>query len=211
MKSGYFEDSIDFMAHYIYAHLDTLNDVEKPAELFVGSIGGASAGESKTFYPRSAFEEKTIEEIKNKLIEIFPKEEINPFTDYNAFFDQVSQYVNNHSLLMRPISVVIISDGIPDVNTEEVTDFAQLNLKPLERLARNVTVRLIYTTAEIGNDWQTKVKRQRVRIWTQDAKVMVSWKDTAILKPDTPWEKQTKFFQWIKDNVDFPVRAQRVH
>jgi hypothetical protein len=39
---------------------------------------------------------------------------------------------------------------------------------------------------------------------------MVSWKDPKILLPDKPVEEQTRFFEWIKDNVDFGVRARRV-
>ena len=40
--------------------------------------------------------------------------------------------------------------------------------------------------------------------------VMVSWKDPSIMLPDTAFEKQERFFAWIKDNVDFGVRSRRV-
>jgi len=210
MKSDYFDDSLEFLAHYIYAHLNGLEGLEKPNVLFIGSIGGATKDEAKTFYPIQTFENKPIQEIHQKLKEIFPKSEMNPFTDYNAFFEQIAQTVKNKNLLMRPVSVVMISDGIPDVGREDVTDFSNLVLKPMERLARNVTIRLLYTTAEIGNNWQTKVKRQRVRIWTQDAKVMIAWKDPGILNAEKPIEEQKRFYNWIKDNIDFPVRPQRV-
>jgi hypothetical protein len=211
MKGSYFDESLDFLARYIYAHLNGLGGLEKPNKLFVGSIGGAKQDESKTFYPIHIFENKSVQEIKDKLVEIFPKEEVNPFTDYNAFFEQIAQTVRNNRLLMRPVSIVMISDGIPDVGNEGVSDFSNLVLSPMERLARNVTLRLLYTTAEIGSDWQTKIKRQRIRIWTQDAKVMVAWKDPSIFKADVPIDKQTLFFKWVKDNVDFPVQPQRVH
>lgn len=210
MNSGYFEDGIDFLSHYIYAHLHGLGGLEKPNVLFVGSIGGAKKDEPKTFYPIQTFENKSVEEIEEKLHEIFPKEEMNPFTDFNAFFEQISQTVKNKNLLMRPVSVVMVTDGVPDVKKEGQTDFDSLILKPLERLARNVTVRILYTNAEVGHDWQTRVKRQRVRIWTQDAEVMVSWKDPGILIPDRPLKEQHRFFGWVKDNVDFDVRSRRV-
>lgn len=210
MNSGYFDDGIDFLAHYIYAHLHALGGLEKPNVLFVGSIGGAKQDEPKTFYPIQTFENKSIQEINDKLREIFPKEESNPFTDYNAFFEQISQTVKNKNLLMRPVSVVMVTDGIPDVQKEGKTDFRSLVLKPMERLARNVTVRILYTNAEVGYKWQTRVKRQRVRVWTQDAEVMVSWKDPRILLPDRPFEQQHRFFEWIKDNVDFEARSRRV-
>jgi hypothetical protein len=77
-------------------------------------------------------------------------------------------------------------------------------------LARNITIRLLYTDAVVGKNWQTKVKRKRVKVWTQDATVMTSWNNPNILIPDTTFEHQERFFKWIKDNVDFGVRARRV-
>jgi hypothetical protein len=210
VKGGYFDDAIDFLADYLYAHLNGFGGLEKPNVLFVGSIGGATANEPKTFYPIQTFENIPADTIAAKLREIFPKEKLNPFTDYNAFFEQVALTVKNKNLLMRPISIVMISDGRPDVKSEEVTDFASLNLQPLERLARSVTIRLLYTDAVTGKNWQTKVKRQRVKVWTQDAEVMKDWKNPMILIPDKPFADQTRFFDWVKDNVDFGVRAQRV-
>lgn len=210
IHSEYFDDSFDFLAHYIYAHLNGLGGLEKPNVLFVGSIGGAKANEPKTFYPIQTFENKSVEEIRDKLREIFPKDEINPFTDYNAFFHQVALTVKNRQLVLRPISIVMLSDGKPDVKKEGQTDFNSLIVKPLERLARSVTLRLLYTDAVTGQNWQTKVKRRRVKIWTQDAKVMSSWKDPNILLPDVQMEEQERFFKWIHDNVDFGVRAYRV-
>ena len=210
MKSGYFEDSIDFLAHYLYAHLNGLGGLEVPRVLFVGSIGGAQANEPKTFYPIHTFKGKSIDEIKETLREMFPQTVQNPFTDYNAFFEQVAATVKNRNLLLRPISIVMLSDGIPDLKTEDETEFGSINLKPLERLARSVTIRLLYTDPVVGKNWQTRVKRQRIKIWTQDARVMVSWKDPQILQPNVPMEQQSKFFTWVKDNVDFGVRSRRV-
>lgn len=209
MNSQYYEDSIEFLAHYLYGHLNGLGDMEVPNELFVGSIGGSKADEAKTFYPIQLFENKSIEEIKVKLHEIFP-EVSNAFTDYNAFFDQIALTVKNRNLLMKPISVVMLTDGIPDVKKDGKTDFTSIVVKPLERLARSVTIRLLYTSAVVGLDWQTKVKRRRVKVWTQDAEVMVSWKDEDILLAQQPFEQQDTFFGWVKENVDFGVRARRV-
>ena len=210
IKSGYFDDAMDFLAHYLYAHINGYGGLEVPNVLFVGSIGGAKEDEPKTFFPIQTFQNKSVEEIRDKLHEIFPKDEVNPFTDYNAFFEQVALTVKNKNLVMRPISVVMISDGKPDVKIEGETEFRSLIVNPLERLARSVTLRLLYTDADTGKDWMTKVPRKRVRIWTQDANVMVSWKDPAILMADTPMEGQTRFFEWVKDNVDFGVRARTV-
>ncbi|UCC79793.1 MAG: hypothetical protein JSW64_00120 [Candidatus Zixiibacteriota bacterium] len=210
MQTEYFDDSIDFLAHYIYAHLNGLGGLEVPNVLFVSSIGGANEGEPKTFYPIQSFDNKSIEEIAAQLREIFPRENPNPLTDYNAFFEQVALTVKNKNLVLRPISIVMVSDGVPDVKRQGKTDFRSLVVKPLEKLARNVTVRLLYTDPVVGKHWQTKVPRSRVKIWTQDAEVLVSWKDPKILKPEKPIEEQETFFAWVKDNVDFGVRSRRV-
>jgi hypothetical protein len=210
MNSDHFDDSMEFLAHYIYAHVNGAGDLEVPATLFVSSIGGARADEPKTFYPIQMFENKTVEEIKWTLAELFPKEVSNPYTDYNAFFDQVALMVKNKNLVLRPISVVMISDGVPDVEKDGKTDYESIVLAPLERLSRSVTVRLLYTDAVVGRDWQTKVKRRRVKIWTQDAEVMTSWNDPTIYAANMPLEDQSTFFAWVRDNVDFGVRARRV-
>ncbi len=209
-REEYFEDAMEFLSHYIYAHLNGLGGLEKPNVLFVSSIGGAKPNEPKTFFPIQTFEGKSVDEIHDKLTEIFPKEKPNNFTDYNAFFEQVALTVKNKNLVLRPISIVMISDGIPDAKTKGKTDFKSLNVKPLERLARSVTLRLLYTDAVVGKSWQTQVPRSRVKIWTQDAEVMTSWKDPKIMLPATSLEEQVKFFSWVQDNVDFGVRAQRV-
>jgi hypothetical protein len=210
MHQKYFDDSLEFLAYYIYSHLNGINNLEVPNVLYVSSIGGASANEPKTFYPKQLFENKSITEIHSKLKAIFPKSVCNPYTDYNAFFEQVALTVKNKNLVLRPITIVMLSDGIPDIKNEGQTDFRKIVVRPLESLARSVTIRLLYTNAVISHNWQTKVKRRKVKIWTADAKVMVSWKDPDILLPDTPVEQQTRLFAWMKDNVDFGVRARRV-
>jgi len=210
MNGKHFDDGLNFLAHYIYSHLNGLGEMEIPNVLYVSSIGGAKIGEPKTFYPIQSFENKSIEEIVTELKSMFPKEKPNPFTDYNAFFEQIALTVNNKNLALRPISIVMISDGVPDVKRNGKTDFTSIVVKPLEKLSRSVTIRLLYTDAVVGKDWQTKVPRTRVKIWTQDADVLVSWKDPKIMTPGRPLEKQDKFFEWIDDNVDFGVRARRV-
>src|SRR6185369_2420135 len=51
MNGRYFDDSIQFLARYIYAHLNGLGEMEVPHSLFVGSIGGYKKDEPKTLYP----------------------------------------------------------------------------------------------------------------------------------------------------------------
>ena len=207
-KSAYYEDSLDFLARYLYAHLNGLGGLEVPQNLFVGSIGGSKADEAKTLYPIQIFEDKSVEEISAKLRELFPKNRSNPFTDFNAFFEQVEATVRNKNLILRPINIVLVTDGVPDVTGKR--NFKKINVRPLENLARSITLRLLYTDAVTGREWQEKVKRQRVKIWTQDAPVMVSWKDPKIYLSQESIKQQEKFFAWVKDNVDFGVRSRRV-
>ena len=209
-KSGYYDDAIEFLSRYLYAHLHGLGDLETPNVLFVSSIGGASADEPKTFYPKQSFENRSVKEIGQKLREIFPVGMENPYTDYNAFFEQIAMTVRSRKLVLRPISVVMISDGVPDVRKEGRTDFRSIKLKPLESLSRSITVRVLYTNAETGKNWQTKVPRSRVKVWTQDASVMVSWKDPSLYAAEKPVEEQGVFLRWVKDNVDYGVSMRRV-
>lgn len=210
VNSGYFDDSLNFLSHYIYAHLNGIGNLEKPHVLFVSSIGGAKPGQAKTFYPMEMFENKSVAEIDTTLHQIFPKDKQNQLTDFNAFFEQVAQTIRNKNLVLQPVSVVMLSDGIPDIKKNGLTNFHSINVHPLERLSRNVTIRLLYTSAVTGNKWQTKVPRRRIKMWTQDAKVMTSWDDSTIYLPHQPITQQTRWINWVKDNVDFGVRAMRV-
>src|SRR5258708_7666863 len=63
MHGRYFEDSLEFLARYIHAHLNGLGGLEVPHSLFVGSIGGKTQGEAKTLYPIEMFEDRTVEQI----------------------------------------------------------------------------------------------------------------------------------------------------
>ena len=205
------KDALNFAAHYIYTHLQGLGEAEKPKALFVGSIGGARRNEPKTFYPIETFQYKSLAGIKNELTKIFPNGRTNKFTDYNAFFKQVNAYVKNNKLLMKPISIVLLTDGLPDSLKKNARhDYRSFHLKPLERLSRNITVRVLYTSASTGLNWHNLVPRRRVRIWTQDANVMRSWKSKDILQPKLAFEKQDRFFRWLKQNVDFTAPVKPV-
>jgi len=210
MSGPHFDDSLEFLSYYIYGHVNGTGGMERPNALFVSSIGGATAGEPKTFYPIQTFENKSVAEIHATLAAMFPRENPNPFTDYNAFFEQVAYTVKSKNLVLRPITIVMVSDGVPDVSRGGKTDYDSIVLAPLERLARSVTVRLLYTDAVVGKSWQTKVERKRVKVWTQDAVVMETWKDPKIMLADVSFDKQPRFFEWLEDNVDFGVRAHRV-
>jgi len=210
MNSGYFDESLDFLAHYIYAHLNGIDGLEKPNVLFVSSIGGSTPGEPKSFYPIQTFENQSVEKIRSKLDEMFTRDRQNPFTDFNAFFEQIALTLRNKNLVLRPVSVVMFTDGIPDITQNDKTNFKSLDLNPLERLTRNITVRILYTDPVTGKKWQTEVPRRRVKIWTQDADIMTTWNDSTIYVPGKPIAEQNRWTNWVKENVNFGVRARRV-
>jgi len=210
MRGPHFQDSMDFLARYLYAHLKGLEGLEMPSALFVGRLGGLRKGEAKSLFPIEVFQDKSVEEIRAKLEEIIPGKKEDPYTDLNAFVEQVCDTVKNRKMVLKPISVVMVSDGIVDLPGQKGKDYRKIDLSPLEKLSRNVTVRLLYTDAVVGKKWQDEIKRRRVKVWTADAVVMETWKDPKIFLPDTPMEGQGKFLGWVKSNVDFGVRMKRV-
>ena len=214
MHGRYFNDSIDFLARYIHAHLNGLGEMEVPHSLFVGSIGGVKKDEAKTLYPIEMFQNRTVEQIEAELHQIFPTDRVNKFTDFNAFFTQVGDMIDQKKLLLKPISIVLLTDGDPDLGDgsggSAAAKFHNLSVSPLEGLSRNITVRVLYTDAVTAKSWRDEMPRKRVKVWTQDAVVMAEWKDPRTMLPDTPFEKQTRFFSWVKDNVDFTPRLKRV-
>jgi len=63
LRSKNFDDSLEFLANYIYAHIKGYGGLEIPHSLFVGSIGGAKADEAKTFFPIQTFQYLDIKQI----------------------------------------------------------------------------------------------------------------------------------------------------
>lgn len=211
IRSPHFDDGLDFLAHYLYAHLNGLGGLDVPNALFVGSLGGAKPGQPKAFYPIETFQNKTVDEIGAKLKEIFPKDKADAWTDYNAFLEQISDTIKDRKMVLKPISVLMISDGELDVPGKNGRhDYRSIDLFPLEKLSRNIALRLLYTSPELGKKWEDQIPRRRIKVWTQAADVMATWKDSKIFLPDVPMEQQSKFFSWVKDNVDFGVRMKRV-
>jgi len=212
MSSKTFDNSIEFLAHYIHAHLNGLGGMEIPNALFVGSIGGVTKGEAKTLFPIQTFQDRSIEEIDAQLRVLFPRKQENPFTDFNAYFAQVAEMVDAKKLILKPISIVLITDGQPDLGgMSRSAKFRSIKLKPLENLSRNITLRVLYTEAVTAKSWRDEVPRKRVKVWTQDAIVMTEWNSPKTLVPGRSPAEQQRFFSWVKDNVDFQPRLRRVN
>lgn len=205
-KSGYYDDALTFLSHYIYGHLNKIGELSGLRALFVGSIGGHSTNEPKAFHPIHDLEGKSVREIKACLKDWFPPRDT--ITDFNAFFAEIAAQTKDRNLTLAPICIMIITDGVPATGVrEDKTTYEQIDLDPLEYLSRRVTVRLTYLDPIVAKRWRDNVPARRVRIWTVPGEVMEGWREQ--IKPGVALDKQDKFWKWVKDNVDFRVRARR--
>lgn len=203
-----YDDAVEFAARYLYAHLNALGGLRAPSALFVGSIGGARPGEPKPFHPINDFQGRTVDQIATDLRTWFPP--MDAYTDFNAFFDRVSGLIKERGLILAPLNVVLLSDGVPDLTpgtrlAPGESPYARIDLTPLEYLSRSVTVRLLYASPTVGEDWKRMVRRKRVRLWTEEAQVMQGWHMQE--QPGVPLERQATLWKWVQDNVDFRVRT----
>lgn len=207
-NTGYYNDALHFTAHYIYGHLNGLGGLEQPAVLFVGSIGGERPGEAKSFHPVHDFQGRTVDEIEADLRGWFQPDDA--FTDFNPFFERVAAFVKRQNLILKPITIVVISDGVPDIRSRgtnaDAERYAKIDLDPLEFLSRNVTVRLLYPSPTVAVRWEQDVPRRRVRMWTVDHEVMVGWRGQ--IEPGLDVDEQERLWTWIEENVDFRVRRR---
>ena len=202
-KSGKFEDALEFAALYIYAHMKGFRDLKQPTDVFIGTMGGQKAGEAKTFHPIQDLTGKSPAQIESSLRAWFP--ETDPITDYNAFFQRVSVHVQRQNLGLQPLSIVMFSDGVPDIPGAKGDDlYRRIDVKPLEFLSRSVTVRLLYASPRVAQRWEKHVPRKRVRLWTQDADVMQGWRRHMVASKTM--ERQDSLWSWMDKVVDFRVR-----
>jgi hypothetical protein len=206
-RSGHFDDAIDFAALYIYAHLKGYHGLRRPTDVFIGTMGGQKIGEAKTFHPIQDLTGKSPSQIAASLRNWFPEED--PITDYNAFFERVAVHVQRQNLGLAPLSIVMFSDGMPDIPGVKGDElFRRINMSPLEYLSRSVTVRLLYASPKVAQRWEKLVPRKRVRLWTQDHEVMEGWRRhfVSTARP----EQQDSLWSWMKNVVDFRVRRGKV-
>ena len=204
---GTYDDAIAFASHYLHGHLNGLGDLAVPSAVFIGSVGGELPGETKSFQPIHAFEDKSPDEIAIVLREQFPSQD--GLTDFNAFFDRVTTLVKRQGLTLAPLNVVVLSDGIHDPTanaTDEADRYSAIDLSPLEYLSRSVTVRLLYATPTICVAWERDIERRRVRMWTVDQDVMGGWREQ--LGSDVSGGTSERLWRWVSDNVDFRVRSR---
>ncbi len=205
-RTGYYDDALTFLSHYIYGHLNGLGELSGLRALFVGSIGGHGTNEPKAFHPIHDLEGKDVIQIKAAFRDWFPPKD--SITDFNAFFAEVAAQTKDRNLTLAPICIMIITDGVPATGVREAkTTYEQIDLDPLEYLSRRVTIRLTYLDPIVAKRWRDDVPSRRVRIWTVPGEVMEGWRDQ--IQPGVELDKQDKFWRWVKDNVDFRVRSRK--
>jgi hypothetical protein len=207
--AGLFDEAVEFIAHYIYAHLNGFGELRVPTALFFTSIGGVRAGEPKPFHPMNDFEGRSVRQIAADIRSWFPQ--TDPYTDFNSYFARVATLVKERGLVLAPLTIIVLSDGVPDAPVlgsraaASSNPYARIDLSPLEYLSRSVTLRLLYASPTVGDNWKRLIKRRRVRIWAQEAQVMAGWRKQ--LRPDLSLARQDNLWRWVQDNVDFRVRT----
>jgi len=206
--SGSYDDAMTFLAYYIYGHLNERGGLDRPRELFVGAIGGRNPNEPKAFHPIQDFADKSVQEIEHDLrIWFAPSDAL---TDFNPFFQEVARIVKERNLVLAPITLTVVTDGIPDFSVPRAKAgssamYKHIDLRPLEYLSRRMSVRLAYVSPQVGKNWHDLVPRQRVRLWTVDAEIMRGWR-TQIDPVDASGD-QARLWAWIQHNVDYRVRS----
>ena len=207
-NSGSYGDTIRFAAHYLEAHLNGFGGLQVPTSVFVGSVGGSTQGEAKTFHPIHDFLGKDRDQIEADLREWLPSDD--QLTDFNTFFAQSADLIKQRGLTLAPLNMVLFTDGVPDVprGSQPENPYKTIDVSPLEYLSRSVTVRVLYPTPTVASNWRSAVTRRRVRLWTQDAEVMTGW--NAQFRPELPMAEQELLWTWVADNVDFRVRRERI-
>jgi hypothetical protein len=206
MKGGRYESSIDFAANYLYAHLHGLGNLKQPTSVFVGSIGGDQAQETKACQPIHTFQDMSVAEIAAYLRKEYPAKD--GLTDFNPFFERVATLVKRQNLVLSPLNVVLLTDGLPDTPVakgDSLGKYANIDVSDLEYISKSVTVRVLYPSPTVAVHWERKVPRRRVRMWTVDNEVMATWEKHH--RAGVPPEQQDALWKWIADNVDFRVRS----
>ena len=203
---AHYESAIDFTANYLYAHLHGLGGLKQPTAVFVGSFGGEKPGETKSFQPIHTFQNMSVAQIAAFLRKEYPSND--GLTDFNPFFDRVGTLVKRQNLVLSPLNIVMLTDGLPDTPSEKndsLSKYKNINVSGLEYLSKNTTIRVLYPRPTVAVHWEKKVPRRRVRMWTVDDEVMVTWR-SHYHAGATP-QNQPELWKWISDNVDFRVRS----
>ncbi|HEV7389797.1 MAG TPA: hypothetical protein VGN73_14390, partial [Gemmatimonadaceae bacterium] len=172
-----YESAIDFAANYLYAHIHGLSGLKQPTAVFVGSVGGEKPGETKSFQPIHTFQNMSVQQISAYLRKEYPSRD--GLTDFNPFFERVATLVKRQNLVLSPLNIIMLTDGIPDTPSEKndsLSKYKKISVSGLEYLSKNTTLRILYPRPTVAVHWEKNVPRRRVRMWTVDDEVMATWR-----------------------------------
>ena len=203
-----FKDGIGFLAHYLHGHLNGFGGLSKPTDLYVGGIGGDQKEEPQAFFPIHDFLGKSPAEIKEKLVQEFGRQKDN-LTDFNTYFARIKSIVKQKNLVLSPISIIMLTDGVPEIAKGKSKKaikqaYSKIDLSPLEFLTRNISIRILYATPKVGNNWRNYVPTNRIKVWTVEPQVMYGWKE----QKSRNGEKG--LWKWTKDNVDLNIKSRGI-
>ncbi|MBT7608681.1 MAG: hypothetical protein HN576_02925 [Bacteriovoracaceae bacterium] len=207
-QSKSFEKGLEFLSYYIYGHLQGLGDLTRPTDLYVGGIGGNEREDPQAFFPIHDFDGLSPDKIKTKLVKEFSSQRDN-LTDFNTFFLRIKTMVKQKNLVLSPISIVMLTDGVPEIakgKTKKAIKqaYSKINLSHLEYLARNVSIRILYASPKVGNNWRNYVPTSRIKVWTIEPETMNGWKDQLARNG------KTGLWKWTRDNVDLRIRSRGI-
>ncbi len=207
-QTASFKNGVKFLSHYIHGHLSGKGGLTRPTDLYVGGIGGASTEDPQSFFPIHDFDGRTPAEIEQKLILEFGSQK-DRLTDFNTFFLRIQSFVKQKNLVLSPISIVLLTDGVPEIakgkdKAAMVQAYGKINLAPLEYLTRNISIRMLYIEPRIGEQWKRYVPTKRIRIWSVESEVMNGWQD------QLNRNGEEGLWKWIRDNIDLRIRSQGI-
>jgi hypothetical protein len=200
-----FKDGMRFLGEYIHAHLHEKGKLSKPVDLYVGGIGGNIKEDPQDFFPVHDFIGLAPKQIEEKLQKEFSGQKDN-LTDFNTFFMRIKSIVKQKNLVMAPLDIILITDGVPEIQGKSKAAvkqaYSQINLEPIEYLTRNVTIRILYASPRVGNNWRSYVPTKRVKVWTVEPRVMYGW------EVQKTRNGEEGLYAWIYDNIDLRVKSR---
>ncbi len=204
-KTKKFKDGMKFLGQYIHAHLENKGGLTTPVDLYVGGIGGSEKEDPQDFFPVHDFRNLKPDQIEKKLLKEFANQKDN-LTDFNTFFERIRSLVKQKNLVLAPIDVIMITDGVPEIAGKSKKAiklaYGKIDLKPLEYLTRNINIRILYANPRVGNNWRTYVPTRRIKVWTVEPRVMFGWSNQIMR------QGPEGLYTWIRDNVDLRIQSR---
>ncbi|HLE11119.1 MAG: hypothetical protein A2504_01515 [Bdellovibrionales bacterium RIFOXYD12_FULL_39_22] len=205
-----FKNGVKFLSYYLYGHLRGEEGLSRPTDLYVGGIGGDQKEEPQSFFPIHDFDGLSPLEIEEKLTKEFSGQTDN-LTDFNTFFLRIKSIVKQKNLVLAPISIIMLTDGVPEIPKGQGKDvkvvkqaYSKIDISPLEYLTRNISIRILYASPKVGNNWQSYVPTSRIKVWTVEPAVMFGWED------QLRRNGMSGLWSWVKDNIDLRIKSRGI-